>query len=75
MRPEFCPWCGASIAYEADEHDPGYALLAEQARVRGEEPPPFPQRVREMLTGDAFVGACAGCGTISHVVGHRPPPR
>ena len=71
--PQFCPWCGTPIAYEAHGHDPRYALLAEQARARGEEPPPLPERVRELLAGESFVGACAGCRTITHVVGHRPP--
>ena len=72
-RPQFCPWCGTPIAYDEHGHEPRYALLAEQVRARGEEPPPLPARVREMLAGESFVGVCPGCRTISHVVGHRPP--
>jgi len=67
-QPQFCPWCGSPIAYEAHEHEPRYAALAEQAGV---EAGALPQRVREVLAGDSFVGVCPGCRTISHVVGHR----
>ena len=69
--PQFCPWCGSPIGYEAHEHEPRFAVLAAQARQRGEEPPPLPGRVREALAGESFVGVCPGCRTISHVVGHR----
>ena len=71
--PQFCPWCGSPIGYEAHGHEPRFALLAEQARGRGEEPPPLPERVRALLTGESFVGVCPGCQTINHVVGHRAP--
>jgi hypothetical protein len=70
--PRFCPWCGARIAYREHEHEPRYATLVEQALTRGAEPPPLPERVREMLSGESYVGACSGCRTMSHVVGHRP---
>ena len=70
-RPQFCPWCGTPIAFDEHEHEPRYRSLAEQARARGQEPPPLPGRVQEMLAGDSYVGACLGCRTISHVVGHR----
>jgi hypothetical protein len=70
-RPQFCPWCGTPIGYEPHEHEPRYEALAEQARARGAEPPPLPERVREMLAGESFVGVCPGCRTISHVVGHK----
>lgn len=69
--PQFCPFCGSPIGYEAHGHEPRFALLAEQARARGDEPPPLPERVREVLAGESFVGACPGCRTVSHVVGHR----
>jgi len=61
------------VGFEGHQHEPRYELLAEQARARGEEPPPLPRRVEEMLSGDSFVTACPGCRTISHVVGHRAP--
>ena len=70
-RPQFCPWCGTPIAFEEHEHEPRFELAAEQARARGGDPPPLPPRVRELLAGESFVGVCAGCRTISHVVGHR----
>jgi hypothetical protein len=73
-RPQFCPWCGSPVAWEEHGHEPRYAMLAEQARAHGEEPPPLPERVQQMLSGDSFVTACPGCRTISHVVGHRTPP-
>ncbi len=71
--PQFCPWCGSPIGYQEHEHEPRFELLAEQARARGDEPPPLPKRVRELLSGESYVAACPGCRTISHVVGHRPP--
>ncbi|HYZ18892.1 MAG TPA: hypothetical protein VE615_05070 [Gaiellaceae bacterium] len=66
-RPQFCPWCGSPIAYESHEHEPRIDLLAKQA---GAAPP---DRVRDVLAGESYVGVCQGCRTISHVVGHRPP--
>lgn len=69
--PQFCPWCGSPAAYQPHEHEPRYELLAEQARAEGREPPPLPERVRELLAGDSYAAACAGCRTVSHVVGHR----
>jgi hypothetical protein len=73
MAPRFCPWCGAAIRFEEHEHEPRYAALAAHARARGKEPPPLPKRVQDVLAGDAYVGVCPDCRTISHVVGHRPP--
>jgi hypothetical protein len=73
MTPQFCPWCGSPIAYEAHEHEPRFAALAREAVSRGHDPPPLPERVQEVLAGESFVCVCAGCRTISHVVGHRPP--
>jgi hypothetical protein len=70
-QPQFCPWCGSPIGFERHEHEPRYEALAEQARARGAEPPPLPERVADLLAGDSFVGVCASCRTISHVVGHR----
>jgi hypothetical protein len=70
-RPQFCPWCGSPLGFEEHEHEPRYATLAAEARARGNEPPPLPERVRELLAGRSFVAACPGCRTISHVVGHR----
>ena len=71
--PQFCPWCGSPLGFEPHEHEPRYAALAAEARARGDEPPELPARVRKVLAGEAFVAACPGCRTISHVVGHRPP--
>ena len=68
-RPQFCPWCGTPIAYEAHEHEPRYADLAERAGV---DPGTLPERVRGVLEGESYVAVCAGCRTLSHVVGHRP---
>jgi hypothetical protein len=48
-------------------------MLADQARARGVEPPPLPERVKDMLSGESYVAACPGCRMVSHVVGHRPP--
>ena len=72
-HPQFCPWCGSPAAYEAHEHEPRYEMLADQARARGVEPPPLPERVKDMLSGESYVAACPGCRMVSHVVGHRPP--
>jgi hypothetical protein len=70
-KPQFCPWCGTPVAFEGHEHEPRYATLAEQARERGQEPPPLPKKVEEILSGESFVGACPGCRTVSHVIGHH----
>ncbi len=71
QRPQFCPWCGTPIPYEGHEHEPRFETLAEEARHRGEDPPPLPNRVEDILAGESFVGACPGCRTVSHVIGHH----
>ncbi len=71
QRPQFCPWCGSPIGFEEHDHEPRYESLAKEARARGEEPPPLPERVREQLSGESFAGACPGCRMVSHVIGHR----
>ena len=69
--PQFCPWCGTPIGFNADAHEPRYQTLADEARARGEKPAPLPKAVEDMLAGDCYVGACPGCRTISHVIGHH----
>lgn len=71
--PQFCPWCGTPIGFEEHAHEPRYATLAAEAEARGEAVPELPARVRELLAGESYVGACPGCRVISHVVGHRAP--
>jgi hypothetical protein len=71
--PQFCPWCGTPIGYEEHEHEPRYETLAAEARSAGREPPPLPERVREMLAGESYAGVCPGCRRINHVVSHRAP--
>ncbi len=71
--PQFCPWCGTPIAYVEHEHEPRHETLAREARSEGHEPPALPERVARTLSGDAFVGACAGCRKVSHVVSHEAP--
>lgn len=70
-QPEFCPWCGSPLPYERHQHEPRYATLADQASARGDQPPPLPKRVEEILRGDSHVGACPACRTLSHVIGHH----
>ena len=70
--PQFCPWCGSPVGYEAHEHEPRYVALAERADV---DPSALPERVRDLLAGAAYVAACPRCRTISHVVGHRAAAR
>lgn len=70
-QPQFCPWCGSPLPYEAHQHEPRHVTLADEAAARGAEPPPLPERVEEMLSGDSYVGACPGCRTLSHVIGHH----
>jgi hypothetical protein len=70
-QPQFCPWCGSPLPYEAHEHQPRHATLADEAATRGADPPPLPERVEEILSGDSYVGACSGCRTLSHVIGHH----
>lgn len=71
QQPQFCPWCGLPLRFEGHEHEPRFETLAEDARRRGEEPPPLPKRVEDILAGDSFVGACPKCRTVSHVIGHH----
>jgi len=70
-QPQFCPWCGSPAPYEAHEHQPRHATLADEAATRGAAPPPLPERVEEIMSGDSYVGACPGCRTLSHVIGHH----
>lgn len=72
-RPQFCPWCGSPIPYEPHEHEPRYEALAAEARARGDQAPPLPDRVRDLLSGESFMGVCPACRMLSHVVGHRAP--
>ena len=71
-RPQFCPWCGSPSGYDGHEHEPRFETLAAEARARGEQPPPLPDRVQDVLAGESYAGVCPGCRMISHVVGHRP---
>jgi hypothetical protein len=71
MPPQFCPWCGTPIGYEEHRHEPRFEVLAAEARAGGREPPPLPERVEGMLTGESFAGICPGCRRINHVVSHR----
>ena len=70
-RPRFCPWCAAPLQFEGHGHEPRYESLANEARARGTEPPPLPDRVEALLAGESYVGACPGCRVVSHVIGHR----
>lgn len=70
--PQFCPWCGSPIGYEGHEHEPRYETLAAEARAEGREPPELPERIRGMLSGSSYAGACPGCRRINHVISHRP---
>lgn len=70
-QPQFCAWCGTPLAYEEHAHHSRVETLAEQARAGGEDPPPLPDRVEELLHGQSYVGACPGCRVLSHVIGHR----
>ncbi|MGI8595245.1 MAG: hypothetical protein ACR2ML_12940 [Solirubrobacteraceae bacterium] len=72
-KPRFCPWCGSAVLYEPQEHEPRHVTLADAARDRGLEPPPLPERVEEMLSGDAHVCGCQECRTVTHVIGHHAP--
>lgn len=70
-QPQFCPWCGTPLAFEKHTHEPRHESLAKEARKRGTEPPPLPDRVEDILAGESYVGACPGCGMVTHVIGHR----
>ena len=69
--PQFCPWCGTPIGFDEHAHEPRYATLQAEAETRGQSMPELPERVRELLAGESYAGACPGCRMISHVVGHR----
>jgi len=70
-QPQFCPWCGTPLAFEQHVHEPRSESLAKEARARGTEPPPLPDRVEDILAGESYVGACPGCALVTHVIGHR----
>ena len=70
-QPQFCAWCGSPLAYEPHHHEPRVATLAEQARSEGKDPPPLPETVEELMSGDSYVGACPGCRVLSHVISHH----
>ena len=71
QKPQFCAWCGSALEYEEHHHEPHFETLAEQARARGEEPPPLPQNVEELMRGDSYIAACPGCRVLSHVISHH----
>jgi hypothetical protein len=58
------------VSYEPHQHEPRHATIADEASARGEESP-LPEQVEEILSGDSHVGACHGCRTLSHVLGHH----
>jgi hypothetical protein len=70
-RPQFCPWCGTPLPFEEHGHEPRHETLANEARARGDEPSPLPDRVEDMLAGESYVGGCPGCQMVSHVIGHQ----
>jgi hypothetical protein len=59
------------VPYEPHEHEPRHPTLADEASKRGHDSSPLPEQVDEVLRGDAYVGACHGCRTLSHVIGHH----
>lgn len=70
-QPQFCAWCGSPLAYEPHHHEPRVATLADRARSAGKDPPPLPENVEELMSGDSYVGACPGCRVLSHVISHH----
>ena len=72
--PQFCAWCGTPLAYEEHHHEPRYETLAKEARAQGEQPPPLPETVEELMRGDSYIGACPGCRVLSHVISHHARP-
>ena len=72
--PQFCAWCGSPLAYEEHHHEAKFETLAKEARDKGEQPPPLPDNVEELMRGDSYVGACPGCRVLSHVISHHARP-
>ena len=72
--PQFCAWCGAPLIYEEHHHEAKFETLAKEARDKGEQPPPLPDNVEELMRGDSYVGACPGCRVLSHVISHHARP-
>lgn len=70
-QPQFCAWCGSPLAYEQHHHEARFETLAGQARAKGEQPPPLPRRVEELMRGDSYIAACPGCRVLSHVISHH----
>lgn len=70
-QPKFCAWCGAPLTYEAHHHEARFETLAEQKSAQGEQPPPLPERIEELMRGDSYVGVCEGCRVLSHVISHH----
>jgi hypothetical protein len=70
--PQFCPWCGSPTAFFEHEHEPRLERLLAEVRAAGKRPT-VPPRIGHLLAGESYVGACQGCRTITHVIGHRAP--
>lgn len=55
----------------AHAHEPRHVRLNAEARERGADPPPLPDRIEEVPSGESYVTGCPGCRVVSHVIGHR----
>jgi hypothetical protein len=58
------------MPFSAHEHEPRVEQLLAQARAEGKEPE-LPPRIADLLAGESYVGACEGCRSVTHVIGHR----
>jgi hypothetical protein len=58
------------MAFSAHEHEPRVEQLLAVARAEGKQAE-LPPRIADLLAGESYVGACQGCRTVSHVIGHR----
>ncbi|MBW3609735.1 MAG: hypothetical protein KY463_15635 [Actinobacteria bacterium] len=48
--------------------------MADEAQASGEDPPPLPESVEDVMRGDSYIGACPGCRVLSHVISHHARP-
>jgi hypothetical protein len=58
------------MAFSEHDHESRLEQLVAGAKAEGKRPE-IPPRIADLLTGESYVGACQGCRTVTHVIGHR----
>jgi hypothetical protein len=59
------------MGFSEHEHEPRFEQLLSE--VDASKRPPIPPQIAQLLAGESYVGACQGCRTVTHVIGHHAP--